>query len=127
MRLTAHALLLMIMSFAVPALSAESWRAGYELTLTAGSDTSSIQTRSTFSGDEPVIHDLGNYRVVLFFKETSESGYSMKVVVRESGSDSIRSDILEHVVQGSYNGIAEFSHQRQDVRIEGVVAVNPLR
>ncbi len=111
----------------VPAFAADNYRAGYELTLNVGEGSFQIQTQSTFSKAEPIQHDFGDYRVLMTLTETSDFRYSMSIVVRESGADSIRSDILEHTIEGSFSGIVEFSSEKGPAKIEGAIAVNRLR
>lgn len=112
---------------AMPAFASDRYRASYELILEVGNASFRIQTQSSFSKAMPIQHDLGNYRVLLILTETSESEYSMNIVVRESGVDSMQSDILEHAIKGSFSGIVEFSSANGSANIEGAIAVNPLR
>ena len=112
---------------AIPSFAANNYRAGYELTLNIDQGSFQIRTRSTFSKEKPIQHDFGSYLVLMTLTETSESGYWMTIVVRESGSDSMRSDVLEHKLEGSYSSTVEFSSEYGSAKIEGAIAVSPLR
>ena len=116
---------ILVMAATQLSVAADPYRAGYQLSVQVAGDTWQVQTRAPFSASDPIRHEFGAYEVTMELDPVSASTYHMTVRVRES--DSLRSVLLEHTFEGSFDGVLEFSFENSAAGVSGAIAVGAIR